>query len=228
MNAVISFCTFCVASWLPAFEPSQIPKNGSITETYAGPGAVYVLDTGDVVVFLGNEIETNNVLILRQSNVVGRGLAENQKEFSIGSAKPDRRRYAVRPFKAAPAGDGHGPESLERFEGELRVTLTTPLDEVAPVHTLELEIAAEEKKPFVHRATIRTPPPTAIGETSAPLRLVGENLTVPGPFNGQEVTCMATCSNGSGSITCPGREGCYAFCHGGVPKVGCGRPAHVE
>jgi hypothetical protein len=41
-------------------------------------------------------------------------------------------------------------------------------------------------------------------------------------------TCSASCSNGSGTVTCNGRQGCYAYCDtSGSPQVGCGKRASV-
>lgn len=204
-----------------SLEPQGVP----ILQTYEGPGTVALLDNGDAVIFLGAESEPFDTMILAPEDSSDFSLVEENAEAFIRPGRRPGSSGTVIPFVETTEDT---PMALKVWTGRLKVAVSNG-------ETIAVEIRDANGATFSHEWVLR--------ETGSPMftHLVpagakppgGDSVTRAGGDEDQPqtntVTCAATCDNGTGTTTCPGKMGCYAYCGtDGTPHVGCGKRATVD
>lgn len=183
-------------------------------QQFSGPGALDVLSDGTVVVYMTSreQPDPDRVLILPNRKVGSTALIERGSRSLIGDLNQRvEAGKTVIPF--VPTQPGGTPESILSVTGAIEVSYRS-----APKPTLEVEITGEDGTVFSDTRVLT--------QAESPLNpsFSSEDESVGGVAG--TVMCSAACDTGlSGSISCDAKDGCYAFCRGGSPVVGCGRLA---
>jgi hypothetical protein len=184
-----------------------------IRQQFTGPGIVDVLNNGTIIVYKTQRFDpgTEDVLILPPKARADKlGLIETDNATFIGSVQgryPGQQKVTAFEEKV----DGKTPEALLSVTGNLEITFLG----IHPKPFLDVVITADDGTVFKHRRQLV--------KAESPLNpSFPEEEAVEGGV-ALASTCSASCTNGSGSITCGGNQGCYAYCNkAGNVKIGCG------
>lgn len=174
-----------------------------------GDGSVAVMNNGAVIVYING---ADTFILQSSADVTRHGLLWDRRNgWHIGEVRGSSRAKKSLAFTEA---DTYDLAPLLKLGGTVSVEIRM---EESP--TISVHVQAKSGEMFSHEFWL--------DEEMSPLSpQYGVSGSVAGGESG--ASCSAYCINGNGTVTCPPKVGCYAYCdRGGIPQVGCGKRVRV-